>query len=141
MTLNESNSPKPKLRWYQFSLRTLLLFVLIAGMGFGLLGQRIQRIRSEIRATAELEKLGAEIGFYPQEEWKDILPIPDRWLWKCFGNSPVDSGLEHLEKLTSLEWLHLNDTQVTDAGIEKLQRALPKCRIYLNDCRYLGPSE
>ena len=63
--MDDSNPPKPKLRWYQFSLRTLLIAVLLAAIGSGFLGQRIQRIRNEIKTTAELEKLGARIEFLP----------------------------------------------------------------------------
>ena len=32
MTLNDSHRPKPKLRWYQFSLRTLLVFVFLVSL-------------------------------------------------------------------------------------------------------------
>jgi hypothetical protein len=35
----------------------------------------------------------------------------------------------HLEKLKQLESLFLIRAPVTDAGVEKLQRALPKCDI------------
>jgi len=40
---------------------------------------------------------------------------------------PTDAGLEHLKGLTQLEQLWLDGTQVTDAGVEKLNQALPKC--------------
>jgi hypothetical protein len=46
------------------------------------------------------------------------------------GVSITDQGLEHLEKLrlTSL-WIGDNP-QVTDAGVAKLGRAMPKCKIH-----------
>jgi len=31
--------------------------------------------------------------------------------------------------MTHLEWLGLANTQVTDAGVAELQKALPNCRI------------
>jgi len=31
--------------------------------------------------------------------------------------------------LTKLGWLDLADTKVTDAGVKKLQQALPNCKI------------
>jgi hypothetical protein len=37
--------------------------------------------------------------------------------------------LAHLEGLKELEELDLHDTRVTDAGIERLQRALPRVKI------------
>ena len=49
--MSDSKPPKVKLRWFQFSLRTFLMFILVAGMGFGLLGQRIQRVRNEMGVT------------------------------------------------------------------------------------------
>ena len=45
------------------------------------------------------------------------------------GAPVTDSGLVHLEKLTSLRWVFLYHTRVTDAGVKRLQRALPKADI------------
>jgi Ran GTPase-activating protein (RanGAP) involved in mRNA processing and transport len=42
-----------------------------------------------------------------------------------------DAGLVHLKGLTKLERLDLRDTQVTDAGVSELQKALPNCKISL----------
>ncbi len=42
----------------------------------------------------------------------------------------TDAGLEHLKGLTSLKVLDLYyRTKITDEGVQKLQTALPKCRI------------
>lgn len=45
------------------------------------------------------------------------------------GNPIGDAALEHLAALKSLDSLELRGTNVTAAGAERLQRALPKCRI------------
>ena len=45
------------------------------------------------------------------------------------GTKVTDPGLMHLKGLTNLRILYLERTKVTDAGEEKLQAALPKCRI------------
>jgi len=127
-----------KRRWYQYRLRTLLLFTLVvglglclllAGMGFGLLGRKIGRIRNEAKATAELVEFEARVSFREIEE----LPISDRYLRKWFGGGPVmevrlgrsitDTGLEHLKGLTNLKRLQLGHTQITDAGLENLKDA------------------
>ena len=42
----------------------------------------------------------------------------------------TDAGLIHLKGLTKLKWLHLDDTQVTGAGVADLEKALPNCKIY-----------
>jgi hypothetical protein len=39
-----------------------------------------------------------------------------------------DAGLEHLKGL-NLETIDLENTHVTDAGVAKLQKALPKLKI------------
>jgi len=41
----------------------------------------------------------------------------------------TDAGLEQLKGLTSLRYLHVADTQVTDAGVSELKKALPNCTI------------
>ena len=43
--------------------------------------------------------------------------------------SITDSGLVHLKGLTNLKSLSLYKTQITDAGIAELQKALPNCKI------------
>jgi Leucine-rich repeat (LRR) protein len=45
------------------------------------------------------------------------------------GSGLSDTGIRHLEGLTSLESLDLRKTKVTAAGIERLQKALPQCKI------------
>jgi len=42
----------------------------------------------------------------------------------------TDVGLMHLKGLKNLEKLVLTETNVTDAEVEKLQQALPKCQVY-----------
>ena len=47
-----------------------------------------------------------------------------------FGRPQVtDAGLEHLRGLTQLRQLNLDDTQVTNEGVEKLKKSLPNCEI------------
>ena len=41
----------------------------------------------------------------------------------------TDAGLQYLHGLTGLEYLSLPPTIVTDAGLARLQRALPNCKI------------
>jgi Flp pilus assembly protein TadD/Leucine-rich repeat (LRR) protein len=41
-----------------------------------------------------------------------------------------DRGLEHLQGLTGLKELHLEGTKVTDAEVQRLQKALPMCTIH-----------
>lgn len=41
----------------------------------------------------------------------------------------TDAGIEHLLTCENLRELNLRGTKVTDAGVEKLQQALPECQI------------
>ena len=50
--------------------------------------------------------------------------------WLSLDDTQItDAGLEHLAGLTSLKVLLIYDTQVTPEGINKLQEALPNCKI------------
>ncbi len=48
-------------------------------------------------------------------------------LWNCKGIT--DDGLKHLRDLKQLKSLNLGGTKVTEQGIERLQQALPECKI------------
>ena len=41
----------------------------------------------------------------------------------------TDAGLEHLKELKQLKYLNLSGTNVTDDGVQDLQKALPSLRI------------
>ena len=69
-----TNTTKPKRRWYQYRLRTLMLLMFVAALGLGWVGWKVQRIRSELKATAELERLEAHIGFHEDQPLPDSLP-------------------------------------------------------------------
>jgi len=141
------NEPKkPKRRWYQYSLRTLFVFVLVAGVGFGLLGRYERRIQKEREARAQIRELGGTTlrpflpPFYVDIVLLDACHIKDEDLecLKVFANlgrlslndtQVTDAGLEHLKGLTELKDLDVRGTQVTEQGVKKLRRALTNCRI------------
>jgi hypothetical protein len=47
----------------------------------------------------------------------------------------TDAGLAHLKALTNLTQLSLDGTQVTDAGVADLRKALPKCKVICTPAR------
>ena len=69
---------------------------------------------------AELEKLGAKIERSAQG---DVLEVDLR------DTQITDAALVHLGGLTSLEYLFLIGTQITEAGADELQKKLPRCQI------------
>ena len=118
------NEPKPKhRRWYQFSLRTLLLFVSVCAVPFAWVGWKIDRTRREQVIVTKIEKWGGRV-------WYHEVKGPD-WLARHFrkvkevsfirDTCVTGARLEHLKGLTSLEYLNLYSNEVTDVGLEHLK--------------------
>src|SRR5208282_2405442 len=97
------STPKPKLRWFQFSLRTLLVFVTLCAIPCSWLAIVVQQAKRERAAVATIEKLGGRVV------WTN--PIGPVWLRSVLGN---DFG-------RSVEKVYLQDPQVTDADLEPLK--------------------
>src|SRR5678815_5698217 len=65
------NSPaKSRRRWYQFSLRTLLIAMLVLSAGFGEIGRRIYQAREQAAKVAALRALGIS-AMYDTQPVKD----------------------------------------------------------------------
>ena len=136
--------PKPKRRWYQFSMRTLLLVMLVFCLTVGWVGSRMyrakqnrERVAAVEDAVVAIEKLGGEVtSAYVERR-------PQTWLETQFDDpgspgDPVrvlevrhvdlqqmvttDAGLEHLSRLESVRSVNLWGAKVTVSGLEKLAR-------------------
>ena len=136
----------PKRRWYQFSLRSLLVVMTVATVTFGgwvqFRRQRAQANRDRVaavdKAVAEIEELGGW-AMYNVEDMR-----PQTWLEEHFddpggsddpvcavkvlfvsldGPKVTDASLKLLKELKSLQYLGLglSGTNVTDTGLERLQ--------------------
>jgi hypothetical protein len=57
------SDPKPKRRWFQFSLRALLVFVTLCAIVCSWLTVKLQQAKRQREAVAEFEKLGGAV-FY-----------------------------------------------------------------------------
>ena len=142
--------PKPKRRWYQFSLRTLLVVMAVSCVAFAWIGVRMHRARgnreeSAVRrrlchdavaeVVAEIEKLSGVVTVWQVElrpqTWLEMRfddpgdPDDPVGVWKVtfvnFDRTKVaDADLDGLKGLTDLEALDLGGTQVTDVGLEHL---------------------
>jgi Leucine Rich Repeat (LRR) protein len=119
-------SDKPKRRWYQFSLLTLLvvLTLLCVGPG-GFVAYEQRKARQQQAAVEAIEKLGGSVE-YDEEVPARSAMVRQILGDESFGNVDVvslcdtqanDATLVHVAGLKSLKHLSLSDTQVTDAGL------------------------
>ncbi len=120
----------------QFSLRTLLIFVLVTGAGLGLLGARLVRTWNQDETLQSLQnKFRPEVA-YDQErvvglsffganlrddDLAHLTGLPYLTRLDLSRTQVTDAGLEHLKALSGLQELNLMRTRVTDAGLEHLK--------------------
>ena len=116
---------KPRLRWFQYSLRSLLLVMLLASIAMSWVAVRMQKARKQKEAVEEIKKSRGWVEYHPGPAWLRNLLGED-----CFAtvvhvslhSQITDAGfLKHLKGLTQLQQLDLNGTPVTDASLEHLK--------------------
>ena len=119
--------PKPKLRWFQFSLQTLLVVVTLCAIPCSWLAVKMRQARRQRDAADAIETLGGLVV------WSE--PSGPVWLRSVLGddlfrhvlhvsfvNTQVtDTDLKYLEHLDQLQDLTLNNTKITDAGLRHLE--------------------
>ena len=86
-----SDHSQPKLRWYQFSLRSLLLLFLFCTIPFGWLGVKMQRAREQKQAVEAIKKLGGRVQYDYQRDAsgapiKGAKPPGPAWLRQLLGD-------------------------------------------------------
>ncbi|HEV2969088.1 MAG TPA: hypothetical protein VGY55_03800 [Pirellulales bacterium] len=132
--------PKRKRHWFQFSLRSLLIFTLICAIPCAWLGRNVERKRRDREAVDAIVKLGGSVVYDYQID-RSGKPIPGAeppgpdWLRKLLGENlfsevalvsldgtkVTDAGLVYLRDLTQLETLYLISNNVTDEGLVNLE--------------------
>ena len=119
----------------QFSLRSLLIILLLVSIGMSWIGVKMHHARGQRRAVEAISELGGWVQYHWQIAGKTEPPGPG-WLRELFGvdlfanvaqvslkeTAATDADLEHLDDLPHLAILDLADTQITDAGLEHLGR-------------------
>ena len=137
---SEPTKPKPRRRWWQYSLRTFFVVLTVLCMCFCWIAWRVHRANEQKKAVEWVEKLGGFV-FYDYELDKNGIKIYDpkppgpKWLVQFLGihyfqEVSTVSLARPLAILTSLQELYLRHTQVSKEQVEKLQQALPNCAIY-----------
>jgi hypothetical protein len=121
-------SPAPKRRWFQFSLRTLLLVMLVACLGLAPIAYEQHKAIRQQAAVAAIQKLGGRV------EYDRSLPSRSAWLRVLLGDDSyrnatgldlsqtqvTDADLEYVRELPQLRWLAVSETMATDAGLAHL---------------------
>jgi hypothetical protein len=131
--------PKPKRRWFQYSLGTLLAFVALCALACSWLAVKMRRAERQRNATTAIEKLGGSVAWDDRvSKWPRCLrnvlgddffvSVKDVWL---NSTEVTDAGLEHLKGLCELQELFLDGTHVTGAGLEHLKGLSQLWGLYL----------
>ena len=127
----------PKLRWYQWRLRSLFILTLLVAVGMSWLMTTIQGQRRQKAAADAIRKAGGWVKSEPT--WLGRLLRDDSLVWVTSvwlsGKSTTDAGLVNLQGLSQLRWLDLDNTQVTDAGLVNLQGLSQLQRLTLNNTK------
>ena len=142
----KADQPKRKRRWYQFSLRTLMIFTLLCAIPCAWLGRRIER---KSRERAAIKEVTAKFGRaqYDYEIANSREANGPAWLRRLLGadffsevqavtlrgGSHNDDDLAVLEELPQVRQLDLQDTNVNDAGLAHLSGLSELVRLNLKD--------
>jgi hypothetical protein len=135
-------------RWhFQFSIRSLLVLIVVVAIPCSWLTTEMKKAREQSEAVEAIAWVMA-IYDYDVNKSGDIVggrPKGPIWLRSLFGDdffgdvvgvfsfyevSPnfrsrripiTDAGLEHVQRLPRLHWMHLTHTQITDGGLVHLK--------------------
>ena len=143
--------PKPKLRWYQYRLRTLLIFVTLCTIACSLLVPMIRKMQED---AEKAEKEAKRIAKLRQREaqWEQGARIIQgtggrlcpAYTWTPgdayvygFGEQFSDVGVERLVQqlkgIPEIGVLDLSSTQITDKGLIVLEKMRQLKKLDLND--------
>jgi hypothetical protein len=132
-----------KLRWYQYSLRTLMLLVLLIAIGMSWFTVKLSQARQQREIVKQLKTPGLGVYYdYEVNEGgmrKDIdeIPFVPVWLINLLGkdfftnvvavetidvNNANDTTLEHIKELSHLHYLNISAARrITDVGLKHLE--------------------
>ncbi len=148
MTTEPTTTPKPRRRWLQFSLRTLMVVVLLVALPLGWIGILLERSREQERVLGHFRKYEpiassrygyvVTLGFSGNPYVAGLRSVPiagpndaDMVHLKGFkkleclslgGSDVTDAGLRDIGELTSLKALSLYDTRISDSGLNHLKK-------------------
>jgi hypothetical protein len=145
-----------KYRWYQYSLRAILVTVAVVAAGCGLVMLRVNEVRSQREVIHAIEGSGGLFIYWGKNpaEWEliffELEPPGPAWLRSVLGDfyfarsvelsysmlwqpKPVDLSdfdlADKLAKLPPINRIDLSDTNVGADQVERLQQIFPNCAI------------
>ena len=138
--------PKPSGAWkFQFSLQSLMLLMVVVSCAASCYGIHYRRAQPQRTAVARFERFHPIVYERADDVWLvdfkasavkpgdddlvhlERLPVLEHLY---LDGSPItDAGLKHLYTLKALKWVSLGNTQVTQRGLDDLQKALPNATI------------
>ena len=119
-----------KRHWYQFSLKTLLMVMMLLCLGpGGYVAYEQNKVRKQKGAVEAIEELGGVVDYGRNVSARSAMlrqilgddtfaGVESVEFWN--PSHVTDADLVHLNGLKRLSTLHLDSTQVTDAGLEQL---------------------
>ena len=148
----------PKRRWYQYSLRTLFVVMVLCAIACSWLAVKMQRVRKREEAVKVIVEAGGSVGYEYEEQVfvvdvnGVVLPHPSAphppgpaWMRKLLGedffatviyaNVRNDEEMEHLKELKNLELLALSGTQFTDVDLEHMNELTKLETLILSNTR------
>jgi hypothetical protein len=118
-----TGAPRPRLRWFQYRLRSLFVLTLLVAIGMSYVAVTIQEQRRHHDAAVAIEKAGAKV--FSERTWLGELLRDDSLVGVRSVGFPEKSlrraALLQLGRLTQLLYLSLTDTDITDAGMMHLE--------------------
>jgi hypothetical protein len=140
-----------KYRWYQYSLRAILMTVAVVAAGCGLVMLRVNEVRSQREVIHAIEGSGGLFIYWGKNTFLFQLDPPGpAWLRSVLGDfyfassvklsysmlwqpNPVDLSdfdlADKLAKLPPINRIDLSDTNVGADQVERLQQIFPNCAI------------
>jgi len=116
-------NPKPRRRWFRFSLRTLLILTVVLSVAFGWLGSILVRVRHQRRIIADVQMYGGSIIYEHQLINHNLVdhhaPLPGPTILRVLLG---DDAFAHVE-VVSLLW----GKPVDDVMVERLSE-LPQLK-------------
>ena len=123
MTCEPKQAGRGKRRWFQFSLRSLLLAMLVFGCAFGWIAHERQRAWEGQQAFEAIRKAAAESRrdkSSTRPPWINAILGDDSYEyldWILLGGPLVtDQTIKYLPHFRRAQHLFLSETQVTDAA-------------------------